>query len=131
MFEKLKRALELWESGERLEDRTLEELDLEFETWLGTELGEIAQQADAGHGAAALARLSRLNGFASAAAGQRPSLAGAIGAKAEAFKAALQSIGWSMGAIEFSITLGVPVALSVTLTFRVNPPGEKMPAAAE
>lgn len=131
MFEKLKHALERWEGGERLDDRALEELDAEFETWLGTELGEIAQQADAGQAAAALARLSRLNGFASAAAGQRPSLAGAIGAKAEAFKAALQSIGWSMGAIEFSITLGVPVALSVTLTFRVNPPGQKTATAEE
>lgn len=131
MFEKLERTLERWERGERLDDRALEELEEEFETWLGTELGEIAQQADAGHGEAALARLSRLNAFASAAAGQRPSLAGAIGARAEAFKAALQSIGWSMGAIEFSITLGVPVALSVTLTFRVNPPGRKTSTAEE
>ncbi len=131
MFEKLKRVLERWERGEQLDDSALEELDQEFESWLGTELGEIAQQADAGQGAAALARLSRLNGFASAAAGQRPSLAGAIGAKAVAFQAALQSIGWSMGAIEFSITLGVPVALSVPLTFRVNPPGAKMPAAVD
>ncbi len=129
MFENLRRTLKQWERGERLDDRALEELEEEFETWLGTELGEIAQQADAGQGEVALARLSRLNGFASAAAAAHPSLVQAIGAKAGAFKAALQSVGWSMGAVEFSITLGVPVALSVTLTFRVNPPGEKMPAA--
>lgn len=131
MLEKIKRALERWERGERLDDRALEELEQEFEAWLDTELGDITRQADAGHGEAALGRLTRLNAFASAAATQRPSLANAISAKAAAFKAALQSIGWSLGAVEFSITLGVPVALSVTLTFRVMPPGEAKTAAEE
>ncbi len=124
MFERLKRTLERWERGERVDDRALEELEEEFEAWLDTELGDIAHMADGGQGGAALGRLTRLNAFASAAAAQRPSLANAIGAKAAAFKAALQSIGWSLGAVEFSITLGVPIALSVSLSFRVMPPGE-------
>ena len=120
MFERLKQALERWERGERIDGRALEELEEEFETWLGTELGDIAHQAAAGQGEVALGRLTRLNAFASAVAAQRPSLANAIGAKAAALKAALQSIGGSLGAVEFSITLGVPVALSVTLSFRVE-----------
>ncbi len=128
MFEKAKRALERWERGERLDDHALEELEEEFEAWLDTELGDISQQAADGEGGVALGRLTRVNAFASAAVAQRPSLANAIGAKAQAFKAALQSIGWSLGAVEFSITLGVPVALSVTLSFRVTPPRtEKSP----
>jgi hypothetical protein len=131
MFEKLKRSVERWERGERLDDRALEELEEEFETWLDTELGDIARQADAGEGEVALGRLTRLNAFASAAAAQRPSLANAIGAKAAAFKAALQSIGWSLGAVEFSITLGVPIALSVTLSFRVMPQAEEKHGAAD
>lgn len=131
MFEKLKRSVERWERGERLDDQALEELEEEFETWLDTELGDIAHQADAGEGEAALGRLTRLNAFASAAAAQRPALANAIGAKAAAFRAALQSIGWSLGAVEFSITLGVPIALSVTLSFRVTPPGEAKSEAEE
>lgn len=131
MFEKLRRSLERWERGERLDDRALEELEEEFETWLDTELGEIARQADGGDGEAALGRLTRLNAFASAAASQRPALANAVSAKAAAFRGALQSIGWSLGAVEFSITLGVPVALSVTLTFRVTPPGKEKPASGE
>lgn len=124
MFEKLERTLERWERGERPDDCALEELEEEFEAWLDTELGDIARMADGGQGEAALGRLTRLNAFASTAAAQRPSLARAIGSKAAAFKAALRSIGWSLGAVEFSITLGVPVALSVTLSFRVTPPGE-------
>ena len=131
MFEKLKRHLERWERGERLDDRALEELEAEFETWLDTELGDIVHQADAGQGEAALGRLTRLNAFASAAATQRPSLANVVGAKAAAFRAALQSIGLSLGAAEFSITLGVPVALSVTLSFRVTPAGEAKPESAK
>jgi hypothetical protein len=131
MFEKAKLALERWERGERLDDDALEQLEEEFETWLGTELGDIARQAADGEGGAALGRLTRVNAFASAAAAQRPSLATAIGAKAQAFKAALQSIGWSLGAVEFSITLGVPVALSVTLSFRVTPPGEEKAASED
>ncbi len=131
MFEKAKRALERWERGERLDDRALEELEDEFETWLDTELGDISRQAADGDGGMALGRLTRLNAFASAAAAQRPSLANAIGAKAQSFKTALQSIGWSLGAVEFSITLGVPVALSVTLSFRVTPPGEEKPASED
>jgi hypothetical protein len=131
MFEKLKHHLERWERGERLDDRALEDLEEEFETWLDTELGDIAHQADAGQGEAALGRLTRLNAFAAAAAAQRPSLANAVGAKAAAFKSALQAIGWSLGAVEFSITLGVPIALSVTLSFRVMPQGEAKPAAAD
>lgn len=131
MLEKAKRALERWERGERLDDRALEELEEEFDVWLDTELGDISRQAADGEGDAALGRLTRLNAFASAAAAQRPSLANAIGAKAQAFKAALQAIGWSLGAVEFSITLGVPVALSVTLSFRVMPPGEERPAAED
>lgn len=128
MLEKARRALERWERGERLDDRALEELEEEFEVWLDTELGDISRQAADGEGDVALGRLTRLNAFASAAAAQRPALANAIGAKAQAFKAALQSIGWSLGAVEFSITLGVPVALSVTLSFRVTPPGAETPA---
>lgn len=124
MFEKLKRTLDRWERGERVDDRAIEELEEEFEAWLDAELGDIAHMADGGQGEAALGRLTRLNAFASAAAAQRPSLASAIGAKAAGFKAALQSIGWSLGAMEFSITLGVPIALSVSLSFRVMPPGE-------
>ncbi len=131
MFEKAKRALERWERGERLDDRVLEELQEEFEAWLDTELGDISQQAADGDGGMALGRLTQLNAFASAAAAQRPSLANAIGAKAQAFKSALQAIGWSLGAVEFSITLGVPVALSVTLSFRVTPPGEEKPASED
>lgn len=131
MLEKAKRTLERWERGERLDDRALEELEDEFEVWLDTELGDISRQAADGEPDAALGRLTRLNAFASAAAAQRPSLASAIGAKAQAFKAALQSIGWSLGAVEFSITLGVPVALSVTLSFRVTPPGEERPASED
>ncbi len=131
MLEKLKRTLEQWERGERLDDTALQELEEEFEAWLDTELGDIARQADGGQGEAALGRLTRLNAFASAAAAQRPFLANAIGAKAQAFKAALQSIGWSIGAVEFSITLGVPIALSVSLTFRVNPPGTEKEGAEE
>lgn len=131
MLDKLERTLERWENGGGLDDRELQELEAEFESWLGTELGDIAHQADGGDGEAALGRLTRLNAFASAAAAQRPALANAVGAKAEAFKAALQSIGWSLGAVEFSITLGVPVALSVTLTFKVSPPGEGEPTATD
>ncbi len=131
MFERLKRTIEAWERGDRLDGRALEELEEEFETWLGTELGDIAHQADAGQGEAALGRLTRLNAFASAAAAQRPSLANAIGAKAAAFKAALQSIGWSLGAVEFSITLGVPIALSVTLSFRVEDEAAEKRGAAD
>ncbi len=131
MFERLKQTLERWEHGERIDGRALEELEEEFETWLGTELGDIAHQADAGQGEAALGRLTRLNAFASAAAAQRPSLANAIGAKAAAFKAALQSIGWSLGAVEFSITLGVPIALSVTLSFRVEDEAAEKRGAAD
>lgn len=127
MLEKAKRALERWERGERLDDRALEELQEEFEAWLDTELGDITRVAADGEGDVALGRLTRLNAFASAAAAQRPSLANAIGAKAQALKAALQAIGWSLGAVEFSITLGVPVALSVTLSFRVSPEGEAKP----
>ena len=125
MLEKLKRTLERWERGERIDDHAFEELEEEFEAWLDAELGEIARTAAAGQGEAALGRLTRLNAFASAAAARRPSLANAIGAKASAFKSALQSIGLSLGAIEFSITLGVPIALSVTLSFRVTPRGEE------
>lgn len=131
MLEKAKLALERWERGERLDDHALEELEDEFEVWLDTELGDISQQAQDGEGGVALGRLVRLNAFASAAAAQRPSLANAIGAKAQALKAALESIGWSLGAVEFSITLGVPVALSVTLSFRVTPPGDEKPAAED
>ncbi len=129
MFEKAKRVLEHWERGERLDDRALEELEEEFEAWLDMELGDISRLAADGDGGMALGRLTRVNAFASAAAAQRPSLANAIGAKAQAFKTALQSIGRSLGAVEFSITLGVPVALSVTLSFRVTPPGEEKPAS--
>lgn len=128
MLEKVKRTLERWERGERLDDRALAELEEEFETWLDTELGDISRQAADGEGGAALSRLTRLNAFASAAAAQRPALANTIGAKAQAFKAALESIGWSLGAVEFSITLGVPVALSVTLSFRVTPPSKETSA---
>ncbi len=131
MLEKARQALERWERGERLDDRALEELEQEFEIWLDTELGDISRQAQYGEADVALGRLTRLNAFASAAAAQRPSLANAIGTKAQAFKAALQSIGWSLGAVEFSITLGVPVALSVTLSFRVTPPGDEQPAREE
>jgi hypothetical protein len=131
MLENVKRTLERWERGERLDDDALEQLEEEFETWLDTELGDIARQAADGEGGAALGRLTRVNAFASAAAAQRPSLATAIGAKAQAFKTALQSIGWSLGAVEFSITLGVPVALSVTLSFRVTPPGKETSAPEE
>ncbi len=131
MLEKVKRALERWERGERLDDTALQELEGEFEAWLDTELGDIARQASGGDGEAALGRLTRMNAFASAVAMQRPSLANAIGAKAQAFKAALQSIGWSLGAVEFSITLGVPMALSVSLTFRVNPPATEKEGAEQ
>ena len=120
MLDTLRRHLERWERGERLDEKALEELEAEFETWLDTELGEITRQADGGEGDAALGRLTRLSAFASAAASQRPSLANAISAKAAAFRGALQAIGLSLGAAEFSITLGVPVALSVTLTFSVR-----------
>ena len=125
------RTLEAWERGERLDPDAFEELDAEFEAWLETELGGIARQADAGDGDAALGRLTRLNAFASAAAARRPSLAHAIGAKAAAFKRALDSIGWSLGAVEFSITLGVPLDLSVTLSFRVTPRETGGPSSVE
>ncbi len=104
MFDTLRRHLERWEHGGRLDETAFDELEEEFEAWLDAELGDIAHQAEVGQGQAALGRLTRLDAFASAAALQRPSLAHAIGAKASAFKAALQAIGWSLGALEFSIT---------------------------
>ncbi len=123
MLEKLRQALERWERDGRIDDGALDSMEQDFEAWLDAELGEIAQLASAGQGEAALARLTRLNAFASAAAARRPTLANAIGAKFAAFRNALQSVGWSLGAVEFSLTLGVPVALSVTFAFRVTPPG--------
>ena len=127
MLEKLKAALERWERGERLDGRTLDELAQEFDAWIDAELGEVVRQADGGQGDAALGRLSRLGMFASAAAGARPSLANAIHARMGAFRKALESVARSLGAVDFSISLGLPVSLSFTLTFIVRPPGAKGP----
>lgn len=128
MFEKLRDALETWERGERLEGRALDELALELDAWVDAELGEVVRQADAGQGDAALGRLSRLGMFASAAAGQRPSLANAIHVRMGAFRKALESVARSLGAVDFSISLGLPVSLSFSLTFIVRPTGANGPA---
>lgn len=125
MLEKLKRALERWERGEGLDDASLDELAEELGTWLDAELQGISEIADAGRGNDALGRLTRVNAFASTAASMRPSLATTVSAKVGAFKVALESVAKALGAVDFSITLGVPVALSFTLTFVVRPPGEK------
>ncbi len=127
MFEKLKHALELWERGERLQGPALDELAQEFDAWIDAELGEVTRAADGGQGDAALGRLSRLGMFASAAAGQRPSLANAIHARMGAFRKALESVARALDAVDFSITLGLPVSLSFSLTFIVRPPGTKGP----
>ncbi len=121
MLEKLKRVLERWEHGERLDKDGLAELEAEFESWLEMELKEITELAESGDGNAALGRLTRLNAFASSAAVVKPSLASALSAKVGAFRTAIEHVARSLGAVDFSITLGVPVALSFTLTFVVTP----------
>ncbi len=125
MFEQLGRSLERWGRGERLEGRELEELEKELEAWLEAELGAVTRAADGGDGEGALGRLTRATTFASAAAAQRPALADAILGKAGGFRSALESVAKALGAVDFSITLGVPVALSFTLTFVVARPGAR------
>ncbi len=127
MLEKIKRALERWERGERLDDRSVEELAEEFEAWLEAELKEITELADGGQGNEALGRLTRVNAFAASAASVRPSLATALSTKAAVFTHALESVAKALGAVDFSITLGVPMDLSFTLTFVVSKPGVKGP----
>ncbi len=127
MLEKLKRVLERWERGERLDDGSLAELAEEFDAWLESELKDITELADAGQGNEAVGRLTRVNAFAASAASVRPSLATALSTKVAAFKHALESVAKALGAVDFSITLGVPMDLSFTLTFVVSRPGEKGP----
>ncbi len=109
-----------WERGEPLGERALAELSQDFGSLLDAELEEIARQAESGKAGQALGRLSTLSAFASAAAAQRPSLIGTLGERVEQFRAALSAVANVSGAVEFSVTFGIPSGISVSLMFKVS-----------
>lgn len=119
MANRSKEHMARWERGQGLNDRMLDELSQDFGDLLDAELKEITTQASAGKGDEALGRLFTLSAFASTAAAQRPSLFGTLGQKVEAFRTALEAVAHVSGAVEFSVTLGVPSGISLTLTFKV------------
>lgn len=119
MASRSKEHMARWERGQGLNDRMLDELSQDFSDLLDAELKEIEAQASSGQGDEALGRLSKLSAFASTAAVHRPSLFGTLGQKVEAFRAALEAVAHVSGAVEFSLTFGVPTGISLTLTFRV------------
>lgn len=119
MTTRSKEHIARWEKGQGLNDRMLDELSQDFSDLLDAELKEIAAQASEGKGDEALGRLTKLSAFASTAAVQRPALFGTLGQKVEAFRAALEAVAHVSGAVEFSLTFGVPAGISLTLTFRV------------
>lgn len=114
-------AMARWARGETLDDSLLGELAQDFDQLLEAELAAVRRQADEGQGDAALGRLTKLNAFASAAAVQRPSLVEIISGKANRFREALEAVGRALGAVEFSISFGLPAGVSVSLTFVVKP----------
>lgn len=120
-MEKSGRVMARWERGETLDEGLLSELAQDFDQLLEAELAAVQRQADAGQGDAALGRLTKLNAFASAAAVQRPSLVEIISGKANRFREALEAVGQALGAVEFSISFGLPTGVSVSLTFVVKP----------
>lgn len=117
MAPKAKDALEKWKSGGDLDGPMLDDLSEEFEDLLRAEYALAQELADAGRQEEATSQLLQTNAFASAAAQKRPSLVTKLGPVATELRSAVEALARSLGAAHFSVTVGFPADISVSLTF--------------
>ncbi len=117
MPQKGKDVLEKWKRGGRLTDAMLDSVARDFEELLRVEYTLVEEFAAAGRPDDATSQLLQTNAFASAVAQRRPSLVTKLGPVAADLKAAVDALAKALGAAHFSITLGFPGGISVSLTF--------------
>ncbi len=112
-----KDALEAWKTTGQLDGVMLDALGSEFEDLLRSEYRLARELAQAGRPEEATSQLLQTNALASAAAQQRPSLVGKLGPVVAEIRAALEALAHTLGAAHFSVTVGFPADISVSLTF--------------
>ncbi|HYM39398.1 MAG TPA: hypothetical protein VEY12_04530 [Thermoplasmata archaeon] len=117
MASKGKDALEAWKAGGDLDAPLLDAATSEFQDLLRVEYALAQQLAKAGRIEEATSQLLQTNAFASAVAQKRPSLVTKLGSVIADLRAALSALANALGAAHFSVTVGFPGDVSVTLTF--------------
>lgn len=116
-----KDALKAWKSGGSLDGPMLDALTEEFEDLLRSEYALAQELANAGRPEEATSQLLQTNAFANAVTQNRPSLVTKLGPVATELRTAVAALARSLGAAHFSVTVGFPADISISLTFDLKP----------
>ncbi len=117
MSTEAKDVLDRWKASGELDGSKLDALSAEFEDLLRAEYALAKQLAEAGRAEEATSRVLQTNAFASAAMQKRPSLVAKLGPVVADLRIALAALANAIGAEHFTVTVGFPADISVSLTF--------------
>lgn len=118
--EQILTTLEQWESKGEMTLEMAELIDPQLDAFIEGELSEVQAAMDKQELNYAFARLSHMASFLNAAIARRPAIFKKLKKWVQRLKAVVQSLAKKLGANGFSISVGLPVGISISLSFPVT-----------